>query len=123
MRATGSGGQRWDAGWRHERLALSARFGFDQLGLIRVEIVAETGNRASRRTAERAGARFEAIARHRLWIHGRPADAAVYALLPSDLEAIARLDAARDQRRFFISRIIRWRLRCWASVSTFFLPA
>jgi RimJ/RimL family protein N-acetyltransferase len=66
-------------------LTMIARFGFDELGLVRVEIVAEPGNQPSRRTAERAGARFEAIARHRLWLHDQPADAAVYGLLPGDL--------------------------------------
>lgn len=66
-------------------LALVARFGFERLGLIRVEIVAEPGNLASRRTAERAGARFEAIARNRIWSRDQPADAAVYSLVPDDL--------------------------------------
>jgi len=66
-------------------LAMAARFGFAQLGLVRVEIIAEPGNLASRRTAERAGARFEVIARHRIWMRDHPTDAAVYALLPGDL--------------------------------------
>jgi len=39
-------------------------------------------NRASRRVAEALGARFEGIARNRLVVHGRPTDAAVYALVP-----------------------------------------
>lgn len=65
---------------------LAAQFGFGPLKLIRIEIVIEPGNHASRRTAERCGARFEAIARHRLWLHERATDGAVYALVPSDLE-------------------------------------
>lgn len=64
-----------------------AQFGFEQLGLIRVEIVTEPDNIASRRTAEKAGARFETVARHRVWSRGRPVDAAVYALIPADLDA------------------------------------
>ena len=63
---------------------LAAGFGFEALGLIRIEIVALPDNHASRRTAEHAGARFEAIARHRLWARGEARDAAVYALLPGD---------------------------------------
>ena len=70
--------------WRAARLA--ARFGFDVLGLVRVEIVALPDNRASRRTAERVGARFEAIARHRLCVRDEARDAAVYGLVPEDLE-------------------------------------
>ncbi|HEV2623003.1 MAG TPA: GNAT family N-acetyltransferase [Frateuria sp.] len=66
---------------------LAARFGFDTLGLVRIEIVALPDNRASRRTAERAGARFEGIARHRLWMREEARDGAVYALVPADLES------------------------------------
>jgi RimJ/RimL family protein N-acetyltransferase len=69
--------------WRAARLA--ARFGFETLGLVRVEIVALPDNLASRRTAERAGARFEGIARQRLWMREEARDAAVYALVPGDL--------------------------------------
>lgn len=64
---------------------LAARFGFESLGLARIEIVALPDNHASRRAAEQAGARFEAIARQRVWIRDSPADAAVYALVPADL--------------------------------------
>ena len=71
-------------GWAPRALALVARFAFEQLGLIRVEIVAEPGNLASRRTAERAGARFETIARNKIWSRDRAADAAVYSLVPGD---------------------------------------
>jgi len=62
-----------------------ARFGFEQLGLIRIEIVALPDNHASRRTAEKTGAHFESVARQRLCVQGQPMDAAVYALIPADL--------------------------------------
>ncbi|MEP6899802.1 MAG: GNAT family protein [Rhodanobacter sp.] len=64
---------------------LAARFGFEQLGLVRIEIITLPENRSSRRTAEKLGARFEAIARQRLWLREQPMDAAVYALIPQDL--------------------------------------
>jgi ribosomal-protein-serine acetyltransferase len=64
---------------------LAARFGFERLGLVRLEIVTLPDNRSSRRTAETLGARFEAMARQRLWMHGQAMDAAVYALIPQDL--------------------------------------
>jgi RimJ/RimL family protein N-acetyltransferase len=63
-----------------------ARFGFAQLDLIRIEIIVLPDNRASRRTAEKLGAQFEAIARQRLWERGQPHDAAVYALVPPDMD-------------------------------------
>jgi RimJ/RimL family protein N-acetyltransferase len=64
-----------------------ARFGFFELDLNRIEIVAATGNRASCRVAEKLGARHECVARHRLMLHGQAIDAHVYALLPDDLKA------------------------------------
>jgi RimJ/RimL family protein N-acetyltransferase len=73
-------------------LAAVARFGFEQLGLIRVEVVVEAANVASQRTAERAGARFEALARNKLRVRGEPRDARVYALVPGDLADRAATD-------------------------------
>jgi ribosomal-protein-serine acetyltransferase len=67
---------------------LAARFGFETAGLVRLEIVAAVDNVASRRSAERAGAQFECVARHRLVIHGVPHAAAVYSLIPEDLAAV-----------------------------------
>ncbi|MEO6799367.1 MAG: GNAT family protein [Rhodanobacter sp.] len=64
---------------------LVARFGFEQLGLIRIEVVILPDNRPSRATAERTGASFESIARNRLWVRGKERDAAVYGLIPQDL--------------------------------------
>ena len=64
---------------------MAARFGFAALELVRIEIVALADNHASRRVAEACGARFEAIARHRLWERGVARDAAVYAVVPQDI--------------------------------------
>lgn len=58
-------------------------FGFEQLGLTRLEIIAAEHNLPSRRIAEKTGARFEGIAYNRLVIHGQPTDAAVYSLIPA----------------------------------------
>jgi Acetyltransferases, including N-acetylases of ribosomal proteins len=70
--------------------ALVARYGFEQLGLIRIEIVVMPDNHSSRRTAEKTGAHFEAVARHRLWANGKAHDAAVYGLTPADLPQLAQ---------------------------------
>jgi ribosomal-protein-serine acetyltransferase len=66
---------------------LAARFGFDELGLTRVEIVASVRNRRSQRVAEKAGATREGVLRHRLLLHGIPHDAVLYSLLPDDVGA------------------------------------
>lgn len=63
---------------------LVAGYGFSHAGLSRIEIAAIPENVASRRVAERAGATFEAIARNRLVMHGKPYDAALYSLVPED---------------------------------------
>jgi RimJ/RimL family protein N-acetyltransferase len=72
-------------GIARQAVVLAARFGFEALRLIRIEIVVLPDNRASRRTAEQSGARFEAIARHRLWVEDEARDAAIYALVPGDI--------------------------------------
>jgi ribosomal-protein-serine acetyltransferase len=63
-----------------------AKFGFERLGLQRVEIVAAEENWASRRVAEKAGATFEGILRRRLRIDDKNLDAAMHSLVPEDLE-------------------------------------
>jgi ribosomal-protein-serine acetyltransferase len=64
---------------------LAARFGFEQLGLQRIEIVAAVGNIQSQRVAEKAGARREGVLRNRLLIHGESLDAVLFSLVPEDL--------------------------------------
>lgn len=65
---------------------LVAHFGFNEVGFTRLEIVALTQNTASRRVAEKAGAKFECIARNRLVLQSKAHDAAVYSLIPADCE-------------------------------------
>ena len=62
---------------------LVATFGFEQVGLGRIEVVAELDNLASRRVAEVIGATFEGIGRNRLVARGKATDAAIYSLVPS----------------------------------------
>ncbi|TFW05466.1 N-acetyltransferase [Oxalobacteraceae bacterium OM1] len=57
-------------------------FAFDALKLTRLEIIAAEHNLASRRTAEKAGAQLECIARNRLVVHGTAVPAAVYSIVP-----------------------------------------
>jgi ribosomal-protein-serine acetyltransferase len=65
-------------------VVLLAAFGFERLGLQRLEIVAAEQNLPSRRVAEKSGAHFEGLARRRLLVHGQALDAAVYSLVPGD---------------------------------------
>ena len=67
---------------------LAARYGFETVGLTRIEIVANPDNLGSRRVAEKAGARLEAIVRNRIVMHGRPLPAVLYSLVPEDLSAL-----------------------------------
>jgi len=70
---------------------LAARFAFEKLGLVRVEIVIAAGNEVSCRVAEKIGAHREGILRNRMIVHNTIYDAAMYSLLPSDLGLAARL--------------------------------
>jgi ribosomal-protein-serine acetyltransferase len=64
---------------------LAARFGFEQVGLQRIEIVAALDNIASQRVAEKSGAKREGILRRRLLIRGESLDAVLFSLVPEDL--------------------------------------
>jgi RimJ/RimL family protein N-acetyltransferase len=63
----------------------AARFGFEQLGLQRIEIVAAVDNIPSQRVAEKAGAVREGVLRQRLLIRGKSMDAVLFSLVPEDL--------------------------------------
>jgi RimJ/RimL family protein N-acetyltransferase len=69
----------------------AARFAFEHLGLIRVEIVIALGNQASLRVAEKIGAHDEGILLNRM-VTGRAIyDAHMYSLVPADFGLVARL--------------------------------
>jgi ribosomal-protein-serine acetyltransferase len=64
---------------------LAARFGLEQAGLQRIEIVIAVENMVSQRVAEKSGALREGVLRNRLLLHGKIHDAAMYSLTPEDL--------------------------------------
>lgn len=72
-------------GYAVEAARALARWGFNVHGLHRVEIVVVRGNERSERTAARAGATRECVARNRLMVRGVPFDATVFSLVPRDL--------------------------------------
>jgi RimJ/RimL family protein N-acetyltransferase len=70
---------------------LTARFAFEELGLIRVEIVIAVGNAASLRVAQKIGAHDEGFLLNRMVIGKSIFDAHMFSLLPSDFGLVARL--------------------------------
>jgi RimJ/RimL family protein N-acetyltransferase len=70
---------------------LGARFAFEQLGLIRVEIVIAVGNQASLRVAEKIGAHDEGVLLNRMVVGKSIYDAHMYSLVPADFGLAARL--------------------------------
>lgn len=63
---------------------LAARFAFEQVGLVRIEIVVAVDNRASLRAAEKAGARREGVLRNRMVVRDQVFEAVMYSLTPDD---------------------------------------
>jgi RimJ/RimL family protein N-acetyltransferase len=66
---------------------LITEFAFQRTDLVRLEILCATGNKASQRVAEKAGAGREGVLRDRLFVHDRPYDAVVFAMLRSTWRA------------------------------------
>ncbi len=64
---------------------LIAQFGFNELGLNRLEFVVPTANRASQRVAEKSGAKRMGVARKRLVLNGETHDAYIYSIIREDL--------------------------------------
>lgn len=65
---------------------LVARFAFEELNLVRVEIVAAVGNLGSRRVAEKVGAVREGVMRKALIVHGTAHDAVLTSLVAEDIK-------------------------------------
>ena len=63
---------------------LVANYGFEQLGLNRVEIVVAKPNQASMRVAEKTGAKREGELRRRITVRDTVYDAVLFSLLPGD---------------------------------------
>jgi RimJ/RimL family protein N-acetyltransferase len=86
----------WTAPWARgggvatQAVGTVCRWAFATLGTGRVEWTAYVGNDGSRRVAERAGFRFEGVARGRHLHRGQRVDAWVAALLATDLEGASR---------------------------------
>ncbi|KLV04773.1 acetyltransferase [Photobacterium aquae] len=71
-------------GYATEAAQAVAQYGFEELGLTRIEIVTHLGNLASQRTALACRAKFECTARNRIMINNTPQDGLLFSLIPSD---------------------------------------
>lgn len=67
---------------------LLARFGFEELKLNRIEIIASIDNQASQRVAEKVGAIREGILRNRLVVREKVHDMVIFSFIPRELEQL-----------------------------------
>jgi ribosomal-protein-serine acetyltransferase len=74
---------------------LAARYAFEKVGLVRVEIVIALANRASIRVAEKVGAHYEGILRNRMVVGPDVFDAHMYSLIPQDFGLATKLEGNR----------------------------
>ncbi len=77
---------RTNRGIATKAVRLAATFGFRELQLARLEILAQVENHASQCVAGNAGALRECILRNRILINGKPEDAVLFSLVPGDLQ-------------------------------------
>ena len=63
---------------------LAARFGFEKIKLIRVEVVVAVGNAASLRATEKIGLKCEGVLRNRITVGPAIHDAVMFAFTPGD---------------------------------------
>ena len=70
---------------------LAARFGFEQAGLVRAEIVIALGNQKSIRVAEKLNTHYEGILLNRMVVGKSVYDAHMYSIIPQDFGLEARL--------------------------------
>lgn len=74
----------WGQGITTEAAKAIIRFGFDYLGLHRIQATCRADNVGSYRVMEKAGLRFEGIMRGRRYVKGRFDDIRMYGILRSD---------------------------------------
>ncbi len=65
---------------------LAAHFAFEKVEMNRVEIVMSEKNIASKRVAQKTGAKLECLARKKLLIHNIPTNSFVFSLVKEDLD-------------------------------------
>jgi L-amino acid N-acyltransferase YncA len=76
---------------------LVARYGFEKLGLQRIEIVISVDNLPSLKVAQKLGAVREGLLRNGMRMHGIPCDAYLYSLIPTDLHITQNAECVASQ--------------------------
>ena len=72
----------WGMGYMTEAVKEIINFGFNRLGLNRIEATCDTGNKASARVMEKSGMKFEGIMRKKVIRHGgHVTDAKLYGIV------------------------------------------
>ena len=75
----------WNKGYATEAGRALLRYGFDEIGLNRIQARQMPRNAASARVLEKLGMRLEGVHRQCLFLRGEFEDLAVYAILASDV--------------------------------------
>lgn len=78
----------WNRGLMTEALSAVLAFGFDRLGLHRVEAQFDVRNPASGKVMEKCGMRCEGVLRDRIRNKGEFIDVALYSMLPQDRKSL-----------------------------------
>lgn len=84
----------WGHGYAAEGVGAVLRYGFETLGLRRVEADIDPRNVASIRLCERAGFRYEGLLRERWYLNGEVCDTAFYGLLRREWMPYVHPDAS-----------------------------
>ncbi len=77
----------WGKGYMKEAMAMAIDFGFDKLGLHRIEANINPGNDGSRRLLQASGFIKEGTVRENIFYNGGYWDSELYGLLATDWEA------------------------------------
>ena len=72
-------------GWAAKATRILSKYGINEVGLHRLEILMSVENEPSRLVAERAGAEYEGVQRGALQLHGRYHDAHCFSIVAGDL--------------------------------------
>jgi [ribosomal protein S5]-alanine N-acetyltransferase len=71
----------WNQGFATEAAQALIHFGFNKLGLHRIQGICDPRNKASARVLEKCGMKFEGLLRHYLIIHGKNCNRKMYAII------------------------------------------
>ena len=80
----------WGQGLITEAVRAMIDYGFNTLGLNRIEARCDIENAASARVMEKSGMKFEGVLRQNIILHSRPRDARIHAILREEWAVTSR---------------------------------